>query len=599
MLLGCTMAAVAGAMPLSDYVADVVIAHPDVRQRIHAYRQIEQDRQIALSGWRPTVDLTASAGQYSTESPITGGQRRDYDSSQAALTVTQNLFNGFDTSYQVEQNDARLASALYQLYDTADNIALDAAKAYLEALKQRRLVELAEQNVESHERILWQIRERNDSGAGRRSEVEQTEGRLARAHASLIAQQANLQEALTEVHKLLGRYLGSEELEVPAAVQLSETDLERLIDLALERHPAVQVARYNVEAAQSDYRRSRRTNYPRLDLQLQKRVGQDISGYVGDTDEHAVVLNLRYNLYNGGADAAEQRKRVSVVHENDAFAARVRRQVIETMRLAWIADASLNRQLEFLARHVDRARETVESYRKEFFIGQRDLIDLLDAESELNAAHINHAGAQFDELAARFRIYEGMGELFRALDLDVTVSESEFKFVSLQATGNDTLPLDPDRDRDGESDRQDHCDNTLPGQKVDTTGCAPQLVIVFGYARPPLKPIEPIHFLFDKTEMTAESKARFATIVQYLREAPPGTIEIRAYTDGRGSFEYNRRLSLRRAEAVRRLLIDSGIGSHRVKVLGMGQGAFADEATDEGRALNRRGELRVIGHEER
>ncbi|MCP4429551.1 MAG: TolC family protein, partial [Gammaproteobacteria bacterium] len=167
------------AIELSDLVADAISAHPEVKEKVHIYRQVLLDQAIADSGWRPSIDLIASSGFFETESPATGNNTVDYDSTRLELSVTQNLFNGYDTTHQIKQTRARARAALLDLYDTADNIALDAIQAYLGVLKQQRLLELAQQNVNSHEEILSQIRERNNSGVGRRSQLQQTEGRVA------------------------------------------------------------------------------------------------------------------------------------------------------------------------------------------------------------------------------------------------------------------------------------------------------------------------------------------------------------------------------------------------------------------------------------
>jgi adhesin transport system outer membrane protein len=475
------MAAPVWSLNLQQAVEDALSAHPVVREKLHVYREILQDRAIAESGWRPSIDLEASTGAYRTDSPATGNSTVDYNSSRVELSLTQNLFNGYDTTNQIEQTRARARAALFDLYDSADNVALDVIKAYLEVLKQRRLYQLAVENVDSHEGILAQIRERNNSGVGRVSQLQQTEGRVARAHASLIAQQNNLQDALTQFHQLLGRYVTPEELEDPLLPELPPDDLNTLITQALQNHPAMQVAFGNIDASRSDYERARSTRYPTVDLRLAQLWGDDIGGVDGRTDETSLVLNLRYNFYNGGADEAQRRKKASVVYEQKEFAARVRRQIIETLRLARVADDSLNRQLAFLQQHVEKARQTVSSYREEFFIGQRDLIDLLDAENELNSARNQQTQARYDAMAARFRVHEALGRLFPALQIDVEMEQDNLKLVRLEAAGTDQLPLPTDEDADRKPDRADHCDNTLPEATVNTHGCAASGEVRLGY----------------------------------------------------------------------------------------------------------------------
>lgn len=466
---------------ISDYISDTLTAHPSVQEQVYIFRQVVRDEDIAFSGWQPSIDLQASTGKYENDSPFTGPDRIDYNSNRTELSVTQNLFNGFDTEYQVDQSQARIRSSLYEIYDTADNIALEAIQAYLEVLKQQRLYELAAENVTSHENILSQIRERSNSGVGRRSQLQQTEGRVARAHASLIAQQNNLQDALTQMHQILGRYIKPSDLHEPKLPPHPGMEIDDLIDLALANHPAMRVATYNIQAAQSDYQRSKRNNYPKLDLRLAKVVGDDINGLEGDTDNMILELNMSYNLYRGGADQAERKKKISAVHEQQQFAARVRRQVINTLRLAWVADQSLNRQLKFLSTHIVKSRETVQSYKEEFFIGQRSLINLLDAENELNTARNQHTQAYFDAFSARYRIHESVGTLFDSLNLQTTMDEEDLRISHVKAQGIDVLPLETDRDADKKQDVSDHCDNTLKMDPVNSFGCMSQTRINLGY----------------------------------------------------------------------------------------------------------------------
>ncbi len=687
----------AAALDMTDMLVDSISAHPEVKEKIHVYRQAVGDQRIAASGWRPRVDIEATTGTYDTDSPSTGNTSVDYESSTLELSVTQNLFNGYDTTFQVEQTDARARAALFDIYDTADNIALRAVQAYLDVLKQRRLFRLAQDNVAAHEEILAQIRDRNLSGVGRRSQLQQTEGRLARAQASLIAQQNNLEDATTRLHQVLGRYVDPAAMSAPRLPNLPDADLDELIDEALAIHPAMQVAESNVLAAQADHRRSLSTRYPTLDLRLATEHGDDIGGVLGNTDETSLVLNLSYNLYRGGRDEAEQQKSISAVFEQKEFAARVRRQVINTLRLAWIADTSLARQLQFLETHVLKAGQTVESYKEEFFIGQRDLIDLLDAENELNTAKNQFAEARFDALAARFRVYEGLGQLFPATDVDFELTDGRLRVARLASDGVDRLPIPVDEDADRESDPMDHCDNSLRGVEVNPFGCLEPVEVSLAAPPTPTKQNSPpvlgddlfqidtngmlvvtpqqllandrdadddpleivdvsqpetgrlafnqngnlvyrplegfvgvdtfkytvtdnrgasatatatvrinvkqpkivsldkvqlVNFEYDEAELTPASKVKVERLIERIRQAGDIRIEIYTYTDNIGSDAYNIALSQKRAEALRNLLIRNGVNPSAITAIAMGEKQpIADNSTEAGQAINRRGEF--------
>jgi len=677
------------ALEMTEIVVDSVSAHPQVKEKIHVYRQVVSDQKIAAGGWLPSVDLEASTGRYDRSSPLTGNQSRDYDSTTYELSVTQNLFNGYDTTYQVEQAEARARSALYDVYDTADNIALQAVQAYLEVIKQRRLYRLAHENVNAHKEILVQIRDRNRSGVGRRSQLQQTEGRLARAQASMIAQQNNLADSATLLHQILGRYVDPETLSEPELPTQPGGSIDELIDQALTDHPAMRVASYNIAATQADQLRSLRTNYPNLDLELATEYGDNVGGISGDMDETRIMLNLTFNLYRGGRDQAEQSKKVSALYEQKEFAARVRRQVINSLRLSWTADELLIKQLEFLEAHVERAGETVESYREEFFIGQRDLVDLLNARSELNSAKNQQAEALYDFLGARFRVYEGIGHLFEATDVDFEINLGGLRVARLQTDKVDKLPLPLDEDRDLEKDPMDHCDNTLPERSVNPYGCVElssaatayfttslqddyfeietSSVLVITHAqllandidvnldalevadvgqpefgnvatndknelvyrpsegftgidsfqyhvvdvrngtivdvatvririnqsdRLSLGKTQLVNFKYDDTELTNLSKARVESIIEQLKQSPDVLVDIYTHTDDVGSGPYNLALSIKRAEALKTLLVSNGVDPANITTMGMGEAKpVADNSTLGGKAINRRAEF--------
>ncbi len=478
-LLACALSFSAIAAELPDIVTDALVVHPEVLEKIHLYRQIGADQQLAESSNSPSIDIEASAGFYNTDSPATANFSNSYDSGRVQLALTHTLFNGYDSSNQINQTKSRVQSALFDIYDMADNIALDIIQSYISVLKQRKLTDLALLNVSAHENILAQIKERHDSGVGRRSQLQQTEGRVARAYASLVAQQNNLRDAVTQLHYILGRYVDPDILKEPDFPPLPTATLNELIDVALLSHPALKVAKHNINASRFDYKRSLASRYPNINVELATEAGYDIGGVVGDTNETRLVFNLTYNVYNGGASNARQQQKISAMYEQKDFYMRVQRQVINTLRLAWVGDESLNKQLSYLDQHVLKATETVASYREEFFIGQRNLIDLLDAENELNSATSQQTESYYDALAARFRIYEGIGKLLDILSLDVNINDrnliiSQQNVPLITAHKDDTLPLPTDQDADKEPDSQDHCDNTIKDSSVNEFGCVTQ-----------------------------------------------------------------------------------------------------------------------------
>ena len=158
----------------------------------------------------------------------------------------------------------------------------------------------------------------------------------------------------------------------------------------------------------------------------------------------------------------------------------------------------------------------------------------------------------------------------------------------VNATG---CPLDSDGD--GVNDDADRCPNTPAGTRVDATGCVPAPVAVLDTAKTLV--LEGVMFRTGSAALTASGRTTLLRAVDLLRAAPTVRVEIGGHTDNRGNARTNTRLSLARANSVKRTLVAAGIDASRFEVKGYGPSEpRADNRTAAGRALNRRTELKPI-----
>jgi OmpA-OmpF porin, OOP family len=167
------------------------------------------------------------------------------------------------------------------------------------------------------------------------------------------------------------------------------------------------------------------------------------------------------------------------------------------------------------------------------------------------------------------------------------------------------VPVVLDSDGDGVNDDVDQCPNTPPGTEVDSVGCPlppPPACTPTGEGGIDLRGCEAgdvvvlrgVNFEFDQDRLTVNARTLLDDVVAALAAAPEIAVEIAGHTDSLGSDAYNQRLSERRAKAVRDYLISQGVEAGRLSEKGYGEAEpVADNATEEGRELNRRVELRV------
>src|SRR5690606_33528543 len=141
-----------------------------------------------------------------------------------------------------------------------------------------------------------------------------------------------------------------------------------------------------------------------------------------------------------------------------------------------------------------------------------------------------------------------------------------------------------DSDADGVVDRTDACPGTPPGTRTDVRGCELRQEIR----------LPSVTFEHDSDRLLPEAFAALDEAAATLEKNADLRIEVAGYTDSTGSDAYNQALSQRRAEAVRRYLLERGV-SNELGARGYGErDPIDDNSTDEGRAQNRRVVLRIL-----
>jgi len=152
---------------------------------------------------------------------------------------------------------------------------------------------------------------------------------------------------------------------------------------------------------------------------------------------------------------------------------------------------------------------------------------------------------------------------------------------------NDGCP-EPDNDKDSVLDIDDQCPMEPGPPGGDKPGCPkkPSLVIVTDKE---IKITQQIHFEFDKDKIRSESFPILDAVADVIRSNPKIKIEIQGHTDNKGSADYNKKLSDRRAASVKKYLVSKGIADSRLTSHGYGMEVpLVPNTTDQNRALNRR-----------
>jgi outer membrane protein, adhesin transport system len=411
------------ATTIEESIRAALETNPEVGVVAADREAIEQELRQARAEYLPSIDLRGAAGPEYTDSPVTRNEDDGGEGSktllrlESQLTLTQMLFDGFATQSEVQRQIARIDSASYRVEEAAEFIGLDAVEAHLDVLRNQALVELARENIEQHQRILGQVRELEDRGAGSIGDVRQGESRLAEAQNALAVALGNLRDAEAFYLAVVG--IGPVDLQAgPVPIVAVPESPDAAASLASVTSPTVQIADADVEVAEAELRAARAGYYPNLDLELGASAGNDVEGLEGrDVNAQALVV-LRYNLFRGGADIAREREAFLRIKEARQSLRVAQRDAEREARVAYNALLTAQARLEALRSGVDAQRATRDIYAQQFDLGQRGLLDLLDAENELFVDRTNLVTATFTETFAVYRVLTVIGLMLETLEID-------------------------------------------------------------------------------------------------------------------------------------------------------------------------------------
>ncbi|PJG59341.1 TolC family outer membrane protein [Aeromonas cavernicola] len=408
------------ALTLEESVAQTLATHPKIKEAFSLYLARVYQHEGAKGGYYPTLDLRGGVGYEKTDSPSIRNNRVSVDDSmtrkEAGLSLRQMLFDGFDVSNNVSRTKAEANAQRLAMLSEAENTALRVAEVYLNMLRQQEILELSKQNLETHEQIRSDINKRTDSGLGSTADQTQIEGRVARAYANQAAAENNYLDAESEYIRVINET--PKDLVQPTPVSdLVPGNLADALKKATEVHPTLLSSLQDIEAAKYQYEGAKSGFYPNVTFEVDQNWNEDIDAVEGRNDDLTAMIRMRYNLFRGGSDVAESNTTSALYNQSKDVHLNAFRQVEEGTRLAWNAKESLAKQKVFLKEHVDASYDTVQAYKKQFGLGERTLLDVLNTENELFEARRSYIIAEYDSLLADYRILNATGNLLNAFSV--------------------------------------------------------------------------------------------------------------------------------------------------------------------------------------
>ena len=410
------------SISLKDAVSTGVRTNPEYGIVAASRRATDEELKQGRSLYLPSIDLAADAGYEHTDSTTTrnGGdadREENLFRTQTALTLTQMLFDGWSTKYEVQRQKARVTSSAHRVHETAELVGLSVVEAYLDVLRQRYLLGISDQNVQDHVDILRQIEDGVAAGRSTQADLEQARARLAQARAT----QANVLESLQNSESEYRREVGDD----PGALMMPVVPYDALMPTVedevlktLADSPTLKVLQSDVEVSYAEAEGTKSTYYPEVDLQLQGLYADDVNGVETYEKGASALVVMNWNLYRGGGDVAREREFKHRHQQTKEERAQAARGLEDEVRQTWSSMVSAGTRAKQFADQAAANVEVVKAYRDQFDLDRRTLLDVLDAQNELFVSQTSKVNSEFVQMFAVYRLLALKGALFPALGIE-------------------------------------------------------------------------------------------------------------------------------------------------------------------------------------
>jgi outer membrane protein len=414
--------------------------NPTLNAQRASVRATDEGVPQALAGYRPRVTVNGAVGSQYTDSLTRSATfAASYTQlsgtmtpSNVGLTATQTLFNGFQTPNRTRQAESQVQAARETLRVAEQGTLLNAATAYMNLLRDSAILDLQRRNVEVLQEQLRQTRDRFNVGEVTRTDVAQSESRLAAGRSQVLSAEAIYTASVATYRQVIGVQPGRLAAGSPVD-RFSPSTQAASIGLGTATHPAVTSAQYSVDAALLQVKVAEGALYPTLALQGNVQQAYESGLLQLRTFNASAIAQLTVPIYQGGAEYSLIRQAKETLGQRRLDLDTARDQVRQSIVQAWGQLEAAKANIDATQAQVQAAEIALNGVREEARVGQRTTLDVLNAQQELVNARVALVSAQRDRVVASYTLLSAVGRLSpQVLGLRVPVYDANVHYQQVR-----------------------------------------------------------------------------------------------------------------------------------------------------------------------
>lgn len=410
-LLGMTSSA--WAESIQGAMAKAYANNPDLNSARASLRATDENVTMAKAGYRPQIGITAA---HTNAAAYGIGNRAGADGTTqndtVSLTISQQIFDGFQTLNRINAAEAGVYATREQLRGTEMQILYSAVQAYANVALYQEIVSVRKQNLGFLNEQLKAANARLQVGEGTRTDVSQAQAKLAGAQALLAAATAQLKMAQAVYMQIVGDEPKGIS-QASSAKRGMPSSLDGAVSLGLRQHPSILAAEHAVDASGYQVKTAEGALLP--GVAIQGGVGRTFvnpsSASSAPYNSASVTAQLTIPLYKGGAEfgAVRQAKENLGASEIKVDSARlaVRQSIVSAYAQMQAAGASISANSQALS----ASNLALSGVMEERNVGQATTLDVLNAQQTVLNAKESLAQARHDAVVASYGVLAATGQL--------------------------------------------------------------------------------------------------------------------------------------------------------------------------------------------
>ncbi len=412
---------VAKAETLDQALAQAYRNNPTLRAERARQRGTDEQVPQAKAGWRPIISSEASVSHRwdivrQTDTSVVAGKlvsKQIYKTDESnpanlSIQLNQPVFRGFKTVEGIKRAEANVAAGRQQLLSVEQDILFRAVQAYMNVIRDRKILKLRQQNVGILQDQLNAARQRFEVGEVTRTDVEQSRARVSQSNSGLATARAQLAGSIASYEALIGKSPGTLQFpkaaRVPGNMPSALSEAQKINPNILAAANVEDAARHNVEVVKGDL-------LPEASLRASATTSDDWSVGTGLRTTAQVQGVLSIPIYEGGQVYSGVRQAKQVASQRRIEIIEATRSVREAVTSSWNNMLAARTSIASAKVQVAASSLAANGVREEYLVGSRSTIDVLNAQQELLNARVALVSAERDHIVASFQVLGSMGKL--------------------------------------------------------------------------------------------------------------------------------------------------------------------------------------------